>query len=185
MPMARPIMLRASRCRPSLTARFRSGYKSVHRGAACGKGWINANSKQSTISKCYGRCKANVQCAYFSYDGTTCAMYTLSGMCPANTRYTQYNSYKLSVPVPEGLGIISPSYDGMTVQIPTATSVASVLQARPCVDLFSHVVRGNKKITASIAIGTGAKCVWNVSGTGAPATPSPHARYKQLWPRNQ
>ena len=106
-------------------------------------------------------------------------------MCPANTRYTQYNSYKLSVPVPEGLGIISPSYDGMTVQIPTATSVASVLQARPCVDLFSHVVRGNKKITASTAIGTGAKCVWNVSGTGAPATPSPHARYKQLWPRNQ
>ena len=73
------------------------GYTFVHDGH-CNGGWINSNTNQSTIVKCYEQCKANTQCGYFAYDasGKGCALYTLSGGCPDDDSYPSHNSYKMS-----------------------------------------------------------------------------------------
>ena len=77
-----------------------SPFKLVHRGQ-CASGLIRGdyNQGQQTIADCAMQCMGNRICGYFAYDSRRkdCAIYTVSGGCTNDGKYSRYDSYQLAL----------------------------------------------------------------------------------------
>jgi len=76
-------------------------YYSFFHDGHCAGGWINANTRQDTMTSCSSQCVSQAGCNYFAFDnekpaGTNCALYNEAGGCPDDNHYRGYNAFRMA-----------------------------------------------------------------------------------------
>jgi len=107
-------------------------YSFFHDGH-CAGGWINANTRQDTMTSCGLKCRNQAGCNYFAFDnekaGTNCALYNEAGGCPDDYRFRGYNAFRMDAGVNRRRALNHHPFYRLLMQEPTRKKKSDLEQA--------------------------------------------------------